>query len=194
MNEARYHCAKRPLRRRLYQRHEGPPHRLTCAHEAGSDDADGAVAGGQIGYRWQSAAFVFGLEAQGDWADLSGSRVSILNPLFSTGTKTDGIGLFTGQLGWAWNAALLYVKGGAAVTDDKYRGTVTTAPFQGAVFDHHLGHGIGLFPHEAPHLNSSWNDVFEEGDVFTCEPGIYIPEENIGIRIENNILLNETRQ
>ena len=30
---------------------------------------------------------------------------------------------------------LWYVKGGAAVTDDRYRGTVTTAPFQGDVFD-----------------------------------------------------------
>jgi outer membrane immunogenic protein len=33
--------------------------------------------------------------------------------------KTDGIGLFTGQIGWAWNAALLYVKGGAAVTSNR---------------------------------------------------------------------------
>lgn len=28
--------------------------------------------------------------------------------------------------------------------------------------------------------------------VFTCEPGIYIPEENIGIRLENDILITET--
>ena len=34
----------------------------------GCHDATGGVAGGQIGYRWQSAAWVFGLEAQGDWA------------------------------------------------------------------------------------------------------------------------------
>jgi outer membrane immunogenic protein len=43
--------------------------------------------------------------------------------------------LFTGQVGYAWNNVLWYVKGGAAVTDDKFRGTVTTAPFQGFVFD-----------------------------------------------------------
>ncbi len=42
-------------------------------------------------------------------------------------------------------------------------------------FGHHLGHGIGLFPHEAPHLNPHWNDVFEVGDVFTAEPGLYAP-------------------
>jgi hypothetical protein len=39
-------------------------------------DATGGVVGGQIGYRWQSAGWVFGLEAQGDWADLKGSNVS----------------------------------------------------------------------------------------------------------------------
>ena len=63
---------------------------------------------------------MFGVEAQGDWADLSNTRVSLLNPGFSTRTKTDGIGLFTGQIGYAWNAALLYVKGGAAVTSNRF--------------------------------------------------------------------------
>ena len=37
-------------------------------------------------------------------------------------TKVDAIGLFTGQVGYAWNNVLWYVKGGAAVTDDKYTG------------------------------------------------------------------------
>jgi outer membrane immunogenic protein len=82
-------------------------------------DRSGGLAGGQIGYRWQSNQFVFGLEAQGDWADLKNTRVSLFDPTLSTQVKTDGIGLFTAQLGWAWNAALLYVKGGAAVTSNR---------------------------------------------------------------------------
>jgi len=86
----------------------------------GCRDRSGGVLGGQIGYRWQSNQFVFGLEAQGDWADLSNTRVSLLDPTLSTRVKTDGIGLFTGQIGWAWNAALLYVKGGAAVTSNRF--------------------------------------------------------------------------
>ena len=60
------------------------------------------------------------------------------------------------------------------------------------VFNHHLGHGIGLFPHEAPHLNPHWDDVFEVGDVFTAEPGLY--DETIlraGIRLENDYLVTE---
>lgn len=86
----------------------------------GCRDRSGGVAGGQIGYRWQSNQWVFGLEAQGDWADLSSSRASVLAPAFSTRTQTDGIGLFTAQLGYAWNSALLYVKGGAAVTSTNF--------------------------------------------------------------------------
>ena len=41
----------------------------------GCHTATGGVAGGQFGYRWQTGAWVFGLEAQGDWADLSGTNV-----------------------------------------------------------------------------------------------------------------------
>ena len=40
----------------------------------------GGVVGGQIGYRWQTGQFVFGVEGQGDWANLSGSRVSVQLP------------------------------------------------------------------------------------------------------------------
>jgi outer membrane immunogenic protein len=86
----------------------------------GCRERSGGVAGGQLGYRWQANQFVFGLEAQGDWADLSSTRVSFINPLFSTRTKTDGLGLFTGQIGYAWNASLLYFKGGAAVTSNRF--------------------------------------------------------------------------
>jgi outer membrane immunogenic protein len=87
----------------------------------GSHDATGGTAGGQVGYRWQSGTFVFGLEAQGNWADLKGSNASSLFPGFVNTSKIDAFGLFTGQVGYAWNNALLYVKGGAAVTADRNR-------------------------------------------------------------------------
>ena len=90
------------------------------AFASGCRERSGGLAGGQFGYRWQFGTWVFGLEGQGDWADLSNTRVSIINPAFSTRTKTDGIGLFTGQIGWAWNTALFYVKGGGAVTSNRF--------------------------------------------------------------------------
>lgn len=79
----------------------------------------GGLVGGQVGYRWQASQFVFGLEAQGDWANLRGSHISVFNPAFTTGVNVNGLGLFTGQIGYAWNAALLYLKGGAAVTSNR---------------------------------------------------------------------------
>jgi outer membrane immunogenic protein len=97
----------------------------------GCHDATGGVAGGQIGYRWQSSAWVFGLEAQGDWADLRGSNVGLAPfPAFTNRSRIDAFGLFTGQVGYAWNNALLYVKGGAAVTGDRFdiRTTVGNVP------------------------------------------------------------------
>jgi len=96
----------------------------------GCHDATGGVVGGQIGYRWQSAGWVFGLEAQGDWADLKGSNVSAFIPAWTNNSKIEAFGLFTGQVGYAWNNVLWYVKGGAAVTHDKYNGQ-----FLGVVFD-----------------------------------------------------------
>src|SRR6202521_4028021 len=98
----------------------------------GCRDASGGVAGGQVGYRWQSASWVFGLEAQGDWADLRGSNVSLFIPAWTNNSKIEALGLFTGQVGYAWNNVLWYVKGGAAVADEKFFGTVTAT---GALFD-----------------------------------------------------------
>ncbi|MGY3035692.1 outer membrane immunogenic protein [Bradyrhizobium sp. USDA 4354] len=85
----------------------------------GSHDATGGTVGGQIGYRWQSGQWVFGVEGQGNWADFSGDNLSAL---FATSnrTKIDAFGLITGQVGYAWNNVLIYVKGGAAVVSDKY--------------------------------------------------------------------------
>ena len=91
----------------------------------GCHDATGGVAGGQIGYRWQSSAFVFGLEAQGDWADLRGSNISLFVPFFTNRSKIDAFGLFTGQVGYAFNNVLLYAKGGGAVTGDRFSVTTT---------------------------------------------------------------------
>jgi len=56
------------------------------------------------------------------------------------------------------------------------------------VFDHHLGHGIGLYPHEAPHLNPNWDDKLEAGDVLTVEPGLYYAGKG-GVRVEDLVVV-----
>jgi outer membrane immunogenic protein len=86
----------------------------------GCRDSGGGIVGGQVGYRWQASSWVFGLEAQGDWANLRNERVSLLNPANTWKSNINALGLFTGQVGYAWNATLLYVKGGAAVANQRF--------------------------------------------------------------------------
>jgi outer membrane immunogenic protein len=90
----------------------------------GCHNSTGGTVGGQVGYRWQSSNFVFGVEGQGNWADFSGSNTTPVgfNPFagLADRTRIDAFGLITGQVGYAWNNVLVYVKGGAAVVDDKY--------------------------------------------------------------------------
>jgi outer membrane immunogenic protein len=99
--------------------------------DEGSHHPSGGTVGGQIGYRWQMSNVVFGVEAQGNWADFSGSSLSLLFPGQTNQTRIDGFGLFTGQIGYAWDRALFYVKGGAAVTDNQYTATATLPPLIG---------------------------------------------------------------
>src|SRR6202000_1399049 len=61
----------------------------------GCNTATGAVVGGQVGYRWQSASWVFGVEAQGDWANLRGSNASLVALIpYNNFTKHEPPGLF----------------------------------------------------------------------------------------------------
>jgi Xaa-Pro aminopeptidase len=55
-------------------------------------------------------------------------------------------------------------------------------------FIHGLGHHIGLDVHDA----GDTGRVLEPGMVVTIEPGIYIPEEKIGVRIEDDVLITAT--
>ena len=54
-------------------------------------------------------------------------------------------------------------------------------------FMHGTSHHLGLDVHDLMFRY----DTFRAGNILTCEPGIYIPEENLGIRIENDILITE---
>ena len=110
----------------------------------GSHKASGAVAGGQIGYRWQAGTWVFGLEAQGNWADLKGNHSVFGATIGDLATsKLDAFGLFTGQVGYAWNNALLYVKGGAAVTSNRYDYDLGAADYVKARKDTRWGGAVG---------------------------------------------------
>jgi Xaa-Pro aminopeptidase len=54
-------------------------------------------------------------------------------------------------------------------------------------FMHGTSHHLGLDVHDLGHRY----EPFRAGMVFTCEPGIYIPEENLGVRLENDIVVTD---
>jgi Xaa-Pro aminopeptidase len=60
-------------------------------------------------------------------------------------------------------------------------------PLYKKYFMHGTSHFLGLDVHDVGFFQSP----MQAGNVFTCEPGIYIPAEKIGVRIENNILITE---
>lgn len=55
-------------------------------------------------------------------------------------------------------------------------------------FPHAIGHGLGVDVHDT----IAGYETLEPGMVLTVEPGLYIPEEGIGVRIEDDILITET--
>jgi Xaa-Pro aminopeptidase len=61
----------------------------------------------------------------------------------------------------------------------------------GAAYGHGMGHGVGLQIHEAPTLRPESTDVLEVGNVVSVEPGIYIPDESVGVRIEDLVLVTD---
>jgi Xaa-Pro aminopeptidase len=59
----------------------------------------------------------------------------------------------------------------------------------GKYLTHDISHGVGLEAHDAPsHLSK---EKLEPGMVITIEPGVYLPEERTGIRIEDLLLVTE---
>ncbi len=55
-------------------------------------------------------------------------------------------------------------------------------------FMHGTSHFLGLDTHDV----GLWHEPILAGMVFTCEPGIYIPEEGLGIRLEDDLVVQET--
>ena len=74
--------------------------------------------------------------------------------------------------------------------DKACRDYITEKGF-GQYFTHRTGHGIGLEEHEAGDVSSANDAIIRAGQCFSVEPGIYIPEENIGVRVEDLVIVGE---
>ena len=86
-------------------------------------DVSGGLAGGQIGANYQAGSWVFGVEADASWADLTGNTTcaaGIVGIAANCNAKVNALGTFAGRLGFALDRVLLYGKGGTAFANDKY--------------------------------------------------------------------------
>ena len=138
-----------------------------------SVNATGGTVGGQVGYRWQAANWVFGLEGQGNWADFTRSRSGTVYGYDGTASiKANAFGLITGQVGYAFNNVLLYVKGGAAVVSNKASASATEIAtgdqFGGSISETRWGGtvGAGLEVGFAPNwsVGVEYNHIFISHD------------------------------
>lgn len=74
--------------------------------------------------------------------------------------------------------------------DNACRGYITEKGY-GEYFTHRTGHSIGIEDHESGDVSSVNQSIIQPGQVFSIEPGIYLPEEGFGVRIEDLVLITE---
>lgn len=89
------------------------------------------------------------------------------------------------------DAGLSALRAGVAGQEvDRACREVIEAAGLGEFFVHGTGHGVGLEVHEAPAIAASSQDVLEEGQVVTVEPGVYVPGLG-GARVEDTVVVLE---
>lgn len=84
-----------------------------------SHNVSGVLAGGQLGFNWQTGNLVLGIEGDASWTNADGEH------FWQPGTvtfRTDvrWLGTIAGRLGYAFDRVLIYAKGGAAFVHDEH--------------------------------------------------------------------------
>ncbi|WP_298279195.1 outer membrane beta-barrel protein [uncultured Bradyrhizobium sp.] len=87
-----------------------------ASENSGNPKMEGGFVGGTIGYNWQAGNIVYGLEADGGWADVDASITTLGTTVKS---KTDALGTVRGRFGFAVDKVLFYGTGGYAWIDNK---------------------------------------------------------------------------
>ncbi|MBW4840878.1 MAG: Xaa-Pro peptidase family protein [Paenibacillaceae bacterium] len=111
-------------------------------------------------------------------------------------TRTFGVGELSGELIRIYEtvlaaneAAIAAIKPGVTFASiDRAAREVIEAAGYGPYFIHRLGHGLGIDVHEFPSVHGENELLLAEGNVFTVEPGVYVPGLG-GVRIEDDVLV-----
>jgi outer membrane immunogenic protein len=92
---------------------------LGFANDTGSFSVNGAVVGGTLGANFQAGQFVFGIEGDGDWTNITGTTSSTNVGCASCTTSNNWLATLRGRAGVAWDRVLIYATGGGAAGDIK---------------------------------------------------------------------------
>lgn len=112
-----------------------------------TDNLEGGLAGGQIGYNFQFGGLVLGIEGSADWSGLKGGNDF---PQYSSTTTTSVRDLYmvSGRIGFALDRLLVYGKGGYAGSDVRvaqdYYGAAGPRSFANSAFHNGWQVGMGL--------------------------------------------------
>jgi outer membrane immunogenic protein len=148
-----------------------PPFTWTGAYiginGGGAFDPSGGLVGGTLGYNYQSGPWVFGVEGDIDWADISGDFTCAGA---TCETRNNWLGTARARLGYAWDRFMPYVTGGAA-----FGGVKTSVPGFGESDDTGFGWtvGGGIEASFTPNLSAKIEYLYVDlGDTDSPVPGI----------------------
>jgi Xaa-Pro aminopeptidase len=107
------------------------------------------------------------------------------------GEKPEGYDEIHAILETAIAAGVAAAKPGMAASqlDNIVRDVITKAGY-GDNFLHRTGHGLGIDVHELPNIAANSDAILGAGNVFSIEPGIYLPGR-FGIRLEDIVILHD---
>ena len=126
----------------------------------------------------------FGARVDGYNADLTRTVV--------VGEATDRHREVYAQVLRAQLAAIDAIKPGVRAADvDALARRILDEKNMAQYFGHGLGHGLGRHVHDGGRMNATSEDVLAEGQVWTVEPGVYLPGFG-GVRIEDDVAVTET--
>ena len=88
----------------------------------------GILAGGTVGYNWQSGSIVYGIESDFDWSSVKGSVNCGAPVVFSCETSSSWLATFRGRVGYAFDRWLPYVTAGGAYGNVKATASIPVLP------------------------------------------------------------------
>jgi len=95
--------------------------------------SSGGLAGGQLGYNWQTGNFVLGIETDASWSDIRGRvAASTAGLTLNAGSTLQWFGTVRGRVGYTWDRFMVYGTGGWAYGETRTSASAT-APIVGTV-------------------------------------------------------------